>query len=174
MRNSAFLLLLKNNPEKCLKESTSEKFSQDCGFSHFVLTHSVPFIFFLWSYVSRCVFHQMGVSIVMGVPPNGWFSRDDPIYKWIIWGYPQSSSISSFFFWSKPSSYGGTPIFRAGNLHICGQVTDPDFPEGPALPVVTEPLWCTGDKALLLQARCCESGKMEVDIDWYGNEITNI
>lgn len=34
------------------------------------------------------------------------------------------------------------------------QVTDPDFPDAPPLPVVTEPLWCTGDKALLLQVGC--------------------
>ena len=37
------------------------------------------------------------------------------------------------------------------------QVTDPDFPDGPPLPVVSEPLWQTGDKALLMQA-CRASG----------------
>ena len=24
----------------------------------------------------------------MGVPPNGWFMREDPIYKWMIEGDP--------------------------------------------------------------------------------------
>ena len=27
-------------------------------------------------------------SIVMGVPPNGWFTRENPTIKWMIWGYP--------------------------------------------------------------------------------------
>eukprot|EP00913_Durusdinium_trenchii_P015774 g14824.t1 len=34
------------------------------------------------------------------------------------------------------------------------EVTDPDFPDGPPLPVVSEPLWQTGDKALLMQVGC--------------------
>ena len=28
----------------------------------------------------------MGVSIVMWLPPNGWFIMDNPIYKWMITG----------------------------------------------------------------------------------------
>ena len=31
---------------------------------------------------------DMGVSIVMGVPPNGWFIRDNPIKMDDDWGYP--------------------------------------------------------------------------------------
>ena len=31
------------------------------------------------------------------------------------------------------------------------QVADPDFPDGPCLPVVSEPLWRKGDRALLLR-----------------------
>ena len=39
----------------------------------------------------------MGVSIVMGVPPNGWFVRENRI---------------------KMDDFGGTPI--SGNTHMCG------------------------------------------------------
>ena len=27
----------------------------------------------------------------MGVPKNGWFTRENPIYKWMIWGHPYDS-----------------------------------------------------------------------------------
>jgi hypothetical protein len=33
-------------------------------------------------------FSDMGASVVMGVPQNGWFIRENPNLKWIIWGYP--------------------------------------------------------------------------------------
>ena len=31
---------------------------------------------------------QMGVSIVMMVPQNGWFIRENPNLKWMLGGYP--------------------------------------------------------------------------------------
>ena len=29
---------------------------------------------------------QMGVSNVMGVPKTGWFTRENPKLRWMIWG----------------------------------------------------------------------------------------
>ena len=29
----------------------------------------------------------LGVSMVMGVPPNGWIVMENPNQKWIIWGF---------------------------------------------------------------------------------------
>ena len=38
-------------------------------------------------YMATSSYHQLGVSIVMGVPKNGRFIEKIPL-KWMIWGYP--------------------------------------------------------------------------------------
>ena len=61
-----------------------------------------------------CIY--MGVEPKIGVPQNGWFIMENPMNKWMIWGYP--------YFWKHPYIYINIYTYLLGNDHMADWKTD--------------------------------------------------